>query len=58
MKDKSDSRYTITPEIIKDIESTLAKGNDVKITKNKEGIVLLELTAKRRLYPAAANVRQ
>lgn len=58
MKDKPDPRYTITPEIIKDIEETLEKGKDVKITKNKDGIVLLELTTKRRLYPAGANVRQ
>ena len=26
MKDKPDPRYTITPEIIKDIEETLEKG--------------------------------
>ena len=58
MKDKSDPRYTITPEIIKDIEEILSKGKTVQIATNKDGIVFIELTAKRKVYPAAAGVRQ
>ena len=58
MKDKPDPRYTITPEIIKDIEEILAKGKTVQIATNKDGIVFIELTAKRKVYPTGANVRQ
>ena len=35
MKDKPDPRYTITPEIIKDIEETLEKGNSHHLQSEK-----------------------
>ena len=58
MKDKPDPRYIITPEIIKDIEEKLAEGKNVQISTNKDGIVVIDFKASRKVYPAAASVRR
>lgn len=48
MKDKNDSAPKLTPEIIQIIEAALSRSKELKIKRDKNGMItVLDITAKR-----------